>query len=114
MDGGVVRRALLNLLQNAAQAGARRIVVRVGVDRGGAVFCVEDDGPGVPEESQAHLFEPFFTTRAQGTGLGLAVARQSIEDIGGTLIYRASKGGSVFEIRVGSGPTAATAPLPSR
>ena len=114
MDGGVVRRALLNLLQNAAQAGARHIVVRVGAERRVAVFSVEDDGPGVPEESQAHLFEPFFTTRAQGTGLGLAVARQSIEDIGGTLIYRASKGGSVFEIRVGTGPTAATAPLPSR
>ena len=102
------------MLQNAAQAGARHIVVRVGADRRVAVFSVEDDGPGVPEESQAHLFEPFFTTRAQGTGLGLAVARQSIEDIGGTLIYRASKEGSVFEIRVGTGLPSAIAPLPSR
>jgi len=116
MDGGVVRRALLNLLQNAAQAGAHHIVVRVGVgaDRKSAVFSVEDDGPGVPEDAQAHLFEPFFTTRAQGTGLGLAVARQSIEDVGGTLTYRASKAGAVFEIRVGPTSLSATAPPPSR
>lgn len=104
LDGGVVRRALLNLVQNAAQAGATRVVVRVAVLPGPrpARFTVEDDGPGVPEAARAHLFEPFFTTRAQGTGLGLAIARQSIEDVGGTLDFRPGPQGSVFEIRVGA------------
>ncbi len=97
IDGGVVRRALLNLLQNAAQAGAKKITLHVsGLD--GVRFRVEDDGLGVPEAVRTQIFEPFFTTRAVGTGLGLAVARQSIEDAGGTLHYRPGEPGSVFEI----------------
>jgi len=101
MDGGVVRRALLNVLQNAAQAGARSIVVRVACEGKGVLIQVEDDGPGVPDEVQPHLFEPFFTTRVAGTGLGLAVARQSLEDSGGSLAFRPANPGSVFEIRAG-------------
>lgn len=101
LDGGVVRRALLNLLQNAAQAGARRVVVRVACAGQGVVVQVQDDGPGVPEGVQPHLFEPFFTTRVAGTGLGLAVARQSLEDSGGSLTFRPGSPGSIFEIRAG-------------
>jgi signal transduction histidine kinase len=101
LDGGVVRRALLNVLQNAAQCGAHAIVVRVTCEPTGLLIAVEDDGPGVPPEVRAHLFEPFFTTRVTGTGLGLAVARQSLEDAGGSLAFRPGSPGSVFEIRVG-------------
>lgn len=114
MDGGVVRRALLNLLQNASQAGAKHIIVRVGfveIGRGGALtLAVEDDGRGVPDCALPHLFEPFYTTRVDGTGLGLVVARQSVEDAGGTLTYRPGSPGSVFEIRLstGSSPWAST------
>lgn len=100
MDGGVVRRALLNLLQNAAQAGARHVVVRVAALGAGVVLTVEDDGRGVPEAARSRLFEPFYTTRVDGTGLGLAIARQSIEDSGGTLTFRPGRPGSVFEIRI--------------
>jgi two-component system sensor histidine kinase FlrB len=100
MDGGVVRRALLNLLQNAAQAGAKHVVVRVAAVGEGVVLTVEDDGRGVPEAARSRLFEPFYTTRVDGTGLGLAIARQSIEDSGGTLTFRPGSPGSVFEIRI--------------
>ncbi len=106
MDGGVVRRALLNLLQNAAQSGAKRVVVRVARAGTGVLLSVEDDGPGVPSAAQPLLFEPFYTTRVDGTGLGLAIARQSIEDAGGTLTFRAGVRGSVFEIRTSPRPPA--------
>ncbi len=106
IDGGVLRRALYNLLQNAAQAGARQVTVQVGFEPGDAggvlIVRVQDDGRGVPESVRAHLFEPFYTTRVEGTGLGLAVARQSIEDAGGTLSYFPGDPGSVFEIRMGA------------
>lgn len=100
MDGAVVRRALLNLIQNAAQAGATEVRVVLFADGERTVFQVVDNGPGVPSEAADHLFEPFFTTRAQGTGLGLAVSRQAVEDAGGQLCWVPTAAGAVFELRV--------------
>ena len=59
---------------------------------------VIDDGPGVPRETQAHLFEPFFTTEAQGTGLGLYIARELCEGNGARIEYVEGSGGGHFRI----------------
>jgi two-component system sensor histidine kinase PilS (NtrC family) len=61
---------------------------------------VHDDGPGVPRDVQAHLFEPFFTTDAQGTGLGLYIARELCEGNGARIEYVENPGGGQFRITV--------------
>lgn len=83
LDAETVRRALLNLLRNAAEAGAHNVVVQVTQDEEATTFTVTDDGEGMDAATLARLFEPFFTTRATGTGLGMSVLRQDVEDAGG-------------------------------
>lgn len=65
-------RLVLNLVRNAAQAGAGRVDVAFG----GGRLTVTDDGPGVPVEAAARIFDAFYTTREKGTGLGLALCRK--------------------------------------
>jgi C4-dicarboxylate-specific signal transduction histidine kinase len=85
---------LLNLLVNAGDAlqarGQRDSELRISARREGAraLLVVEDNGPGFPPEVLPHLFEPFFTTKGpeSGTGLGLALARELVQQCGGTLV----------------------------
>lgn len=82
--------AILNLLSNAidaAASGGRHVEFGVFGHGDRVVVRVDDDGPGVPEEIRARLFEPFATTKphGQGTGLGLAITRQIIQEHGGTV-----------------------------
>ncbi len=91
-DAGHLRQVLLNLLANALRhASDAPGAVRVSWAResgGRAVLAVADDGPGVPESSRPHLFEPFFTTEVRGTGLGLHLARELCSANGATIRYR--------------------------
>jgi signal transduction histidine kinase len=78
-DEALLRQVLFNLLINAAQAVSAegQIEVFATADRDGRVTLeVRDDGPGVPPENREEIFRPYFTTSAQGTGLGLAVVWQ--------------------------------------
>ena len=86
-DAELIRAAVLNLLINAAQAldGRGRIVVRSAVSDTEARVTVSDNGPGIPAEIRARVLEPFFTTKARGGGLGLAIAKRSAELHGGSL-----------------------------
>jgi len=97
---------LLNLLVNARQAmegrdpkGGR---VRVAVSRAGGwgQITVADDGGGIPEDHLDRIFEPFYTTRARGAGLGLHMARQVVEGMGGSLTVRNEEGGAAFTLRI--------------
>jgi signal transduction histidine kinase/HAMP domain-containing protein len=101
IDGNVLRRALLNLVRNAAEAGAHLVIVGVRREGAALVVTVSDDGPGMEEQTSARVFEPFFSTKARGTGLGLAVTRQGIEDLGGSVQVASHPGrGTTFTIRV--------------
>src|SRR6266568_940133 len=82
-----LRRAFANLLRNASEAmqGCGAIDVAVTRDGGGLVVTIADHGPGVPDELRQHVFEPYFTTKQDGTGLGLALVRQTIEAHHGTI-----------------------------
>jgi two-component system, NtrC family, nitrogen regulation sensor histidine kinase NtrY len=78
-DPDLLAQALLNLLRNAAQATGPggQIVLRIADSAGdGVLIEVEDDGPGVPHELRREIFLPFFTTRLEGTGVGLNLVRQ--------------------------------------
>ncbi|MCY1046023.1 ATP-binding protein [Corallococcus sp. bb12-1] len=96
LQTGVVARAdrdqltqvLVNLVKNAEEAmtgkgGSLRVRVK-GTDAD-AVIEVEDDGPGIPAEHRARIFEPYFTTKDGGTGLGLAIAARILQEHGGRL-----------------------------
>lgn len=92
---------LLNLCRNALQAmpdgGELRVALRKGAV--GVELSVADTGEGIPAELGARLFEPFFTTRARGTGLGLALCRKIAEEHGGTISVESAPGkGSVFTL----------------
>jgi two-component system, NtrC family, sensor histidine kinase HydH len=110
-----IRQALTNLLRNAIEASPPDAspIARVVESDGQLVLQVRDFGPGVPQEDRERVFEPFYTTRATGTGLGLPVARRVIELHGGTLTVHAPEdGGALFEIvlpRNGTGTNGAAA-----
>ena len=75
--------------------------MRVAAENKRLVIEVIDHGPGVPEADRDKIFEPFFTGKTQGTGLGLAVARRVIELHGGTLAVLSSpRGGAVFRAEI--------------
>lgn len=102
-DAGVLRRALINLARNAAQAAGEggEVVVGACLEGGHVVFQVADDGPGVPEDLRERIFEPFFTTREKGSGLGLALVRKAAEAHGGSVrAGEADGGGALFEVRL--------------
>jgi signal transduction histidine kinase len=95
----VVLNLLLNALDATEQGGQIHLAVRQ--DEGEAVVRleVEDDGRGVPAEFRDRLFQPYSTTKPRGTGLGLYVCRQMIEEHGGTIRYEPrEEGGSRFVV----------------
>lgn len=65
--------ALSNLIANAVEAGAKNVILKLSEENGRVVFSVGNDGPRIPDELRAKIFEPFFTSKSNGTGLGLAV-----------------------------------------
>ena len=100
LDPELIRRALDNLLRNAAAFGSD-IVVTATLAGNALLITVADNGPGIAAEVRDHLFEPFVTGRADGTGLGLPIARELVESHGGELRLAECGGegrGAVFAI----------------
>ncbi|TAN52850.1 MAG: HAMP domain-containing histidine kinase [Rhodospirillales bacterium] len=100
---GHLQQVAHNLLRNAVQAVGEHGTVSFRSQTSGGVILVEveDDGIGIPEDVLAHLFDPFFTTRASGTGLGLWITYRLIERMGGEIEVESEPGkGSLFRVRV--------------
>jgi signal transduction histidine kinase len=95
--------ALLNLLINALQAVDRkgRVEVSAAVEDGLVCVAVSDNGPGIPPEKLASIFDPYFTTKAEGSGLGLWIAQQIATAHGGSLqAQNGPAGGAVLTMRL--------------
>ena len=95
-----LRGALLNLVNNAFQACKGNPLVELGAVRSGNKTCltVTDNGPGIDDRIRARIYEPFFTTRPQGTGLGLAVVRSVVEAHGGEILVDTGPNGTTFAL----------------
>jgi signal transduction histidine kinase len=96
-----LRRAFANLLRNAAEAmqGTGAIDVSLRGDARGLVVQIADHGPGIAPDVQPRVFEPYFTTKADGTGLGLALVRQTVEAHRGTIsVSETPGGGATFNL----------------
>ena len=92
-DGDQLDQLLINLLRNAVDASLETggsVCIRWTRQNGTIAVLVEDDGPGLP--SSANLFVPFFTTKPQGSGIGLVLSRQIAEAHGGSLLLENRKG----------------------
>lgn len=92
VDGNQLRQALLNVLRNATQAGARHLTVSLSATGGEVLLTVADDGPGMTREQVERATDPFFSTKPSGTGLGLAITRQILEDHDGAVRVESTPG----------------------
>jgi signal transduction histidine kinase len=86
-DASQLEQAVLNLVINALEACPKdaAVILRTAEEEGDVVISVVDNGPGIPEDIQVNLFQPFFTTKKQGTGLGLFSARRIVQDHNGVI-----------------------------
>ena len=107
-DADRLMQAVWNLVRNAIQAGAAQVILRTRVEHGlrihdhphamGLRLEIVDDGHGVSEALAEHLFLPLVSGRADGTGLGLALAQQVAREHRGSLTYRSRPGHTVFTL----------------
>ncbi|MGA2239947.1 MAG: ATP-binding protein, partial [Candidatus Bathyarchaeia archaeon] len=97
------RRVLTNLILNAVQAMPKGGKLTIAGSRGDESFAVavQDTGVGIAPENLGRVFNPFFTTKAQGQGLGLAVCKRLMEAQGGTIDVTSQVGeGSTFTLKI--------------
>ena len=116
--------ALLNLVKNAAEAAGKQsdggqIWLRTAFHTGVAItdrksgqrvalpllIAIEDNGPGIPEEISQHLFEPFVSSKPSGTGLGLALSAQIVNEHGGLIETERVRGRTVFRVLLPLAPS---------
>jgi PAS domain S-box-containing protein len=102
-----IEQVLLNLVRNALDAledkpaHARQLAIFTRVHAGEAVVGVADNGPGIPPERMTHLFDPFYTTKETGMGMGLAISQTIVDDHGGEIRAESEPGrGTVFHVHL--------------
>ena len=102
VEGNVdaLRGALQNLINNADQAGSRRIIIGARRVEDNVCITVSDNGPGIPDALLPRIFDAFFTTRPQGTGLGLAVVQAVAAAHNGAASVSSSSLGTTFTIKL--------------
>jgi len=102
VDGDQLRQVLINLITNSIQAmnGQGKVWVEAARGASAALLRVRDGGPGIPAEVRARVFEALFTTKAKGSGLGLALCRRIVEAHGGTIVLEPTTEGASFLITI--------------
>jgi signal transduction histidine kinase len=94
VDRSLITRALANIVENALHAmpGKGSLTIDASAEEAFVAVVIRDTGVGMDEESLARVFEPYFSTKAAGTGLGLPIARRNVEASGGTVEVTSAKG----------------------
>lgn len=104
IDSSQIEQVLINLVKNAIEAGATCIKIKVGetVDFRWLLISVEDNGSGIDAHAKENIFTPFFTTKTEGQGIGLAVCRQIVSNHGGGIgVEAVAEGrGTRFTVRL--------------
>lgn len=105
VDVGQFKQVLWNLLLNAAQSIGDRGVIEIEAEHDGtsdsrvSIITIRDNGAGMSDEAQQRIFEPFYTTKVDGTGLGMATVYRVIEAHGGSITVESEEGtGTIFRI----------------
>jgi two-component system, LuxR family, sensor kinase FixL len=113
VDAGQIQHVVLNFVRNSLEAlathpGAGRIQIRTSLTKGGEVeLLVTDNGPGVTAQAVERLFDPFFSTKESGTGMGLAISNTIARLHGGSVGHRPNEpSGACFYIRLPTEPAA--------
>jgi signal transduction histidine kinase len=100
-DPAQLKQVLVNLIKNAMQAMPPQgtLTVRSGATQEAVWMAVSDTGPGIPPEQLNRIFEPFYTTKNKGTGLGLLIVQRIIRDHGGRIELESTVGkGTTFKL----------------
>src|SRR5690606_13231060 len=107
VDAIQIQQVALNLLRNAMEAMGNHsdkhlgVMMQTGMERGKVMFRVVDRGQGISEEVGAQLFRPFYTTKDNGMGIGLAICQSIVQAHGGEIgFYNNSEGGATFYCRL--------------
>ena len=100
-DEGQISQILINLIKNALQAGAKHIDITARMGKDDEVIVqVANDGEPIPVSAQEQIFIPFYTTKKEGSGIGLIISRQNMRNHNGSIeLLRSDAAGTVFELR---------------
>ncbi len=96
----IIHNLVKNALQSVPEDRQPEIVVQVLKEQGKGIISVSDNGTGIPDEMKERVFEPNFTTKSSGMGLGLAMVKNLIQNFGGTIAFENGKLGAVFTITI--------------
>lgn len=100
-DNSQLRRLFINLIRNSIQAGANSIIISISHTDNNYKIIFSDNGKGIPDSIKSKIFDENFTTKKQGMGLGLSIAKRFLESVGGNIfLYSSSEAGTSFKITI--------------
>jgi two-component system sensor histidine kinase AtoS len=101
-DFELLKQCIANILINAAQAVEINGKIEIFTEKGnhGLILKIKDNGSGIPADIQDKIFNPFFTTKTTGTGLGLAMVKRVIESHSGKISFESNVSGTLFVIEL--------------
>jgi signal transduction histidine kinase len=102
VDATKLHQLVQNLVRNAGEAVAAggQVVVRVGVDDARFRISIKDDGPGIPDHIRSRIYEPFFSTKEGGTGLGMSIVHSLVSLHGGAIELETGPQGTTFDVAI--------------
>jgi signal transduction histidine kinase len=104
VDAAKLHQLVLNLVRNACEAvpvgGNVRVSVNVGLEDARFRIRVQDDGPGIPEKVRSRIYEPFFSTKEGGTGLGMSIVHSLVSLHGGSIELETGSTGTTFDVAI--------------